>query len=306
MDNPTHAPSLMAPSKAAPVNARGVAPAPTPPVEDSYRLHRRFDRLGRLVGDTGMARLIASKVMIIGLGGVGSFVAESLVRSGIGHVILIDFDKVCVTNSNRQLQAMRGTIGKLKAEVLGERLRKINPQAQIEVVPAFYHFENADDLLGMNADWVVDAIDNITAKCHLLAECRRRGQKVVCSTGASGRLDPTALKIADLSETHVDPLAHSVRKYLRQKHGFPAKGPWGIPSVFSTESPLDPWDLTYDGGNGFRCVCPGGSNDFHSCETRNRIWGTAGFVTGTFGMACASVVVRDLVGSMENPSPHGT
>ena len=264
-------------------------------VEDNYRLHRRFDRIGRLVGDEKMARLLGAKVMVIGLGGVGSLAAEALCRSGVGQLWLVDFDKVCITNSNRQLQAMQGTIGKFKADILAERLQKINPQAKIEAIRHFYNERASAMLLERQPDYVIDCIDNITAKCHLLATCRERGLKVICSTGASGRIDPSHIKVADLSETRVDPLASAVRKILRGKYGFPAKGKFDIPAVFSTEPAAEPHELHYDEGKGFRCVCPGGKNDLHSCEDRSVIYGTAGFVTGTFGNFCASLVVRQIV-----------
>lgn len=265
-------------------------------VEDNYRLHRRFDRIGRLVGDAAMERLLQSRVLVIGLGGVGSHAAEALVRSGIGFVEVADFDRVCITNSNRQTQAMRGTIGKYKAEILAERLRMINPQATIIDHCLFYSHKTAEHLLGDPPDFVVDAIDNVTAKCNLIVSCRRLGIPLVSSTGASGRMDPTAIQVADLANTEVDPLAHAVRRILRQKYAFPRKGDFGVKAVFSRERPSEPFDLTYDGGTGFRCVCPGGTNPHHSCEERNVIWGTAGFVTGAFGMATASVVVRHLTG----------
>jgi len=268
------------------------------PIEDRYRLHRRFDRLARLVGEPAMERLFHSHVMVIGLGGVGSFAAEALTRSGVGSLSLVDFDLVCVTNANRQLQAMRGNIGKPKASVLAQRLRLINPQAEIKAIPLFYEERISDQLLGgrRRPDFVVDAIDNVTAKCHLLATCREQGIPVVCSTGASGRWDPTAIEVADLAATRVDPLAQSVRKILRRKYDFPAKGPWGIPSVFSTEHLRTPEPLTYDKNGEFQCVCPN-DNDHHTCDDRNVIWGTAGFVTGSFGMTAASVVVRHLTAS---------
>ena len=263
--------------------------------EDNYRLHRRFDRIGRLVGDEAMRRLFDSRVTVIGLGGVGSFAAEALARSGVGHLTLVDFDLVCVTNANRQLQAMRGTVGKPKATVLAERLRLINPAATIKAVPLFYEARLADKLLPPDTDFVVDAIDNVTAKCHLLATCRERGIPVVCSTGASGRWDPTSIQVADLADTSRDRLGKAVRRILRQEYDFPRKGPFGIPAVFSTELPKQPVDLHYDNDNGFHCVCPNGDNDVHMCEDRSVIWGTAGFVTGTYGMTAASVVVRSLV-----------
>jgi tRNA A37 threonylcarbamoyladenosine dehydratase len=262
--------------------------------ETAYRLHRRFDRIGRLVGDEGMERLLAAHVMVVGLGGVGSFAVEALARSGVGTLSLVDFDRVCVTNTNRQLQAVATSVAKPKATMLAERVRAINPQATAQAVPLFYSAKTCDEILGVRPDWVVDAIDNVTAKCHLLATCKMRGIRVVSSTGASGRIDPTQLRVVDLAETAIDPLADAVRRALRQKYDFPSKGPFGIPAVYSTEPPATPHELHYDGGDGFRCVCPGGANEFHSCEERRVIYGTAGFVTGAFGLACASVVVRAL------------
>jgi tRNA A37 threonylcarbamoyladenosine dehydratase len=234
--------------------------------------------------------------MVVGLGGVGSFAVEALARSGIGRLTLVDFDRVCVTNSNRQIQATSTTVAKPKASVLAERAALINPQVDARPVPRFYNAANADEILAARPDFVVDAIDNVTAKCHLLATCKARGIRVVSSTGASGRMDPTAIRVVDLAETRVDPLADAVRRALRQKYAFPPKGAFGIPAVFSTEPPAEPKELHYDGSEGFRCVCPGGTNDVHSCEERRVIYGTAGFVTGAFGLACASVAVRALVG----------
>ncbi|MBM75089.1 MAG: tRNA threonylcarbamoyladenosine dehydratase [Proteobacteria bacterium] len=261
-----------------------------------FRLHRRFDRMGRLVGDRGMEKLLNSHVLVVGLGGVGSFAAEALVRSGVGKLSIVDFDLVCITNSNRQIQAIKGVVGKPKANVLAERLRLINPKAQIKAIPLIYDERTSGMLLeGKNApDFVVDAIDNVSTKCHLLARCRELNIPIVCSTGASGRWDPTAIEIADLAKTKVDPLAHAVRKILRQKHGFPRKGPFNISAVFSTEPLQQPEVLQYDRDGEFQCVCPSGEIDFHGCDTRNVIWGTAGFVTGAFGLACASIVVKGL------------
>lgn len=274
-----------------------------PEVDEDYKLHRRFDRIGRLVGDHGMAKLFRSRVAVIGLGGVGSFAAEALVRSGIGCIDLVDFDMVCITNSNRQLQAMKGTIGKAKCDILAERLATINPKAEVNAVQYFYNDRTSEKLLnpeGQPLDFVVDAIDNVTAKCHLLARCKELGIPVVSSTGASGRFDPTAVYTVDLAKTKVDPLARDVRKILRTQYGFPTgKKKFGITAVCSTEEPAAPLELTYDNGEGFRCVCPGGSNGMHSCEHRSVIYGTAGFVTGTFGLVCASVVVKALTQSAQ-------
>jgi len=141
---------------------------------------------------------------------------------------------------------------------------------------------------------VIDAIDNVTAKCHLLAACKARGIPVVSCLGAAGRWDPTKLRTVDLAETRQDPLADVVRRTLRKQYGFPSSGPFGIHAVYSEEAPVMPIDLHYDGADGFRCVCPGGTNDFHSCEERRVIYGTASFVTGAFGLAAAGTVVRCL------------
>lgn len=260
--------------------------------ETSYRLHRRFDRIGRLVGDGAMERLLGAHVMVIGLGGVGSFVVEALARSGVGRLTLVDFDRVCVTNTNRQLQAVATSVARPKSTMLAERVRAINPQATALPLPLFYSAKTSDEIFSHQPDWVVDAIDNVTAKCHLLATCKARGIPVVTSTGASGRMDPTLLRVVDLADTAIDPLADAVRRTLRRKYAFPATGPFGITAVYSMEHPAVPHDLHYDGAEGFHCVCPGGTNDVHSCEERRVIYGTAGFVTGAFGLACASVVVR--------------
>jgi tRNA A37 threonylcarbamoyladenosine dehydratase len=266
-------------------------------LEDNYRMHRRFDRMGRLIGDLGMQTLFNAHVMVVGVGGVGSFAAEALARSGVGRITLVDFDKICITNSNRQIHTMKGKIGKDKVMVMAERLRLINPSIQVDEYPLFYNMDSSEQILGLKPDWVIDAIDNITAKCHLLASCVAQDIKVLCSTGAAARMDPTRIKTADLSATTVDPLARAVRKILRDKYGFPEKrsADFGIPAVYSDEPLIDPVELHYDGGMGFRCVCPHGENGLHECEKRNRIDGTAGFVTGSFGLTCASVVVRALV-----------
>ncbi len=267
----------------------------TPSELENYRLHRRFDRMGRLIGDPKMKRLMDSHVMVIGLGGVGSWAAESIVRSGVGEVTVVDFDEICITNTNRQLHALAGLVGQNKAEVMAERLRKVNPQAKINELVKFYNFETSDEIFARKPDFVIDAIDNVTAKCHLLARCRDFGIPVVASTGSGGKIDPTRVRIADLAQTEIDPLARVIRRILRQQYGFPESGPFGIHAVYSDEQVIEPVDLTYDGGKGFRCVCPQGDNGLNTCDQKNVILGNASFVTGAFGFACASVVVRQLI-----------
>lgn len=266
--------------------------------ETAYRTQRRFDRAARLFGEPGMHRLMAARVVVFGVGGVGSFAAEALARSGVGELALVDFDKVCVTNTNRQLHTMKGTIGKSKVEVMAERLRLVHPTGEVAAVSRFYDAEAADELLAGRIDYAIDAIDNMTAKAHLLATCLERGIPVVSSMGAAARLDPTQIVVKDLVETERDPFARVLRKLLRRQHGLTLDRdvPVGIPAVFSTEEPLEPLPLAYDDGEGFRCVCPGGKNGLNDCDRGSRIDGSASFVTGAFGLAAASVVVRALAG----------
>jgi tRNA A37 threonylcarbamoyladenosine dehydratase len=282
----------------APTPAAASTPAPAR-VDAGYRTHRRFDRAARLVGEPAMERLARARVLVVGCGGVGSFAAEALARTALGHLELIDFDLVCVTNTNRQLHAMRGNIGKPKVEIMAERLRLVHPTARIDARVEFYSAQNADRLLSPAPDFVLDAIDNITAKAHLIDTCRRRGIPLVSVMGAAARIDPTRVQVDDLARTHHDPFAAAVRDVLRSKHGwhFKPSRPTGVPAVFTDERPIAPTDLAYDADtNGFACVCPQGDNGMHTCEKRSRIEGSAAWVTGTFGLVAASVVARELMG----------
>jgi tRNA A37 threonylcarbamoyladenosine dehydratase len=271
---------------------------------ETYRLHRRFDRIGRLVGDPVMEKLFQTHVMIVGIGGVGSFAAEAIARSGVGKITLVDFDEICITNFNRQLHSLQGLVGEKKASVMEERLKKINPQSSVHSIPKFYNarfseeiFEESKTVHGKLPDFVIDAIDSVTPKCHLLATCRDKGIRAITSTGSGGKLDPTRIKVVDLSQTIMDPLAKAVRGILREQHGFDQKT-FNIPSVFSDEPTREPIELTYDNGKGFRCVCPQGQNEFFNCDNRNVILGNASFVTGAFGLTCASVVVNEVIASV--------
>jgi tRNA threonylcarbamoyladenosine dehydratase len=269
----------------------------TPNAPELQKTHRRFDRAARLFSEPGLHRLMGSRVILFGMGGVGSFAAEALARSGIGHLTLVDFDDVCVTNTNRQLHAMRGNIGKPKCEIMAERLQSISPTATIEPLQRFYQPEHADELLAGQVDFVVDAIDSLTVKAHLIATCVSRKIPLVSSMGAAARMDPTRVRVADLSDTEVCPLARDTRRLLRVNHGLVAqKGfPIGVHAVFSDESPIAPSSLSYDSDAGFVCVCPNKDNGLYTCDKRTRIDGSASFVTGTFGLSAASVVVRELI-----------
>jgi len=256
--------------------------------------HRRFDRAARLLGDAGIARLARATVTVFGVGGVGSFAAEALVRSGVGRVIIVDHDRICVTNVNRQLHAMKGTLGKPKVEVMAERMRLINPDAVVEPRTAFYAAETSARLLTPEPDVVIDAIDNVTAKMHLIATCVRERIRLVSTMGAAARLDPTKVRIADLAETRLDPFARELRKNLKKKHGLDCSRPIGVTAVYSEEPPIAPHVLAYD-DDGFRCVCPSGENGLHDCAHRNRVEGSVAFVPSVFGMTAASAAVKLLL-----------
>ncbi len=293
------------------VDSSGLSPGHAPSEhhdETELRTHRRFDRAARLFSEAGLHRLMRSRVLIVGVGGVGSFTAESLSRSGVGCLVLVDFDRVCVTNTNRQLHAMQGTIGRKKVDVMAERLRLIHPTGSVETVAKFYNAESRDELLSGSIDFVVDAIDNLSAKADLLASCLGRNIPVVSSMGAAARMDPTQVRVADLSDTYKDPFAAALRKMLRQNYGLDLqKGvPSGIPAVFSPEQAILPSPPRYDADTGFRCVCPGGKNGLHDCDRRARIDGTASFVTGAFGLAAASVVVRTITRPDLDTAPRQT
>lgn len=291
-------PSVPSPSSAPQAPVPDVqAPPPSPPdrAAKPFRLSRRFDRTGRLLGDPAMERLSRARVGVFGLGGVGSYAVEGLVRSGIGHLTLVDFDRVCVTNTNRQLHATATTVGKPKAELMAHRCKQIHPDVQVEAIEDFYREELAETMLTNRFDFVVDAIDNVKAKLHLLHRCLSLGIPVVSSMGAAGRLDPTQVRVADLCESQMDPFAKDIRKHLKRKYGIDTSRPTGITAVYSIEPRRDPIELGYDATTeGFLCVCPQADNEFHSCHKRNQIDGSVAFVTSVFGMNMAGVVVRRL------------
>ena len=279
------------PWEAADLEGRGMAEQGRAVVE---RIPRRWDRFVRLVGEDATRKLLSSRVTIFGLGGVGSYAVESLARSAIGHLTIVDFDDVCVTNVNRQMQAFPATVGQSKADLLAQRIKAINPDAIVDSVQAFYDPETSESLLTPRPDFVIDAIDNVTAKLHLLTTCLKKNIPVVSVAGAGAKLDPTMVRVADLSETRIDPLARVVRKELSRR-GIETTKHVGIPVVYSEEKAIAPESPTWD-AEGFRCICPHAEDSPHECEKRRLIYGTASFVTATFGNAAASVVVREIAG----------
>jgi len=181
-------------------------------------MENRFQRLELLIGEENLAKLNESTVAVFGVGGVGSFTVEALARSGVGHLVLIDKDNIDVTNINRQIHALTSTVGRSKVEVMRERILDINPSAQVEAIQKFLlPSESVEDFFICRYDYVVDAIDNITAKIFLVEECQRRGIKIISSMGAGNKLDATRFKVADIFQTTVDPVAKVLRKRLRDK-----------------------------------------------------------------------------------------
>jgi tRNA A37 threonylcarbamoyladenosine dehydratase len=264
---------------------------------ETYKLHRRFDRIGRLIGDDGMKALFNSHVFVIGLGGVGSWAAEALARSGVGELTIVDFDEVCITNFNRQLHALQGHVGQNKTDIMAERLLKINPQLKVNPIKKFYNERLNPEIFTVRPDYVLDAIDNVTAKCHLIYYCVSQKIPIITSTGSGGRLDPTQIEITDLAFTTNDGLAKAVRRILREQYNFPKdkNTPFNVPAVYSKEPAMLPKELAYDNGKGFRCVCTTQDNPYFNCDNRNLIYGNAAFVTGAFGFAAASHIVKDLL-----------
>lgn len=242
----------------------------------------RFSRTELLLGEAAMKKLADSRVAIFGVGGVGSFVAEGLVRAGVGHFLLVDNDLVCLTNLNRQIHATMKTVGKSKTEVMKERMLSINPEAEIETVDEFFLPETADKFFDKPLDYIVDAVDTVTAKIGLVMEGEKRGIPVMSSMGAGNKLDPSAFRVADIYETRVCPLAKVMRKELR------ARGIKKLKVVYSEEQPIKP----AVSGCGANCICPPGSA--RNCDFRRAVPGSVSFVPSVAGLIIAGEVVKDL------------
>ncbi|MDP4162794.1 MAG: tRNA threonylcarbamoyladenosine dehydratase [Bacillota bacterium] len=195
-------------------------------------LHQ-FSRNELAIGKEGLETLKNSTVAVLGIGGVGSFAAEALARSGVGRLILVDKDNVDITNVNRQIMALLSTVGQPKADLMKERIKDINPDCEVIAVKMFYTEETYEQFFGYGLDFVIDASDTISYKIHLMKECLKRKIPIISSMGAANKMDPTRFQIADISKTHTDPIAKVIRTRLR-KEGIHK----GIPVVFSDESPI--------------------------------------------------------------------
>lgn len=250
-------------------------------------LHR-FSRTEILVGKEGLDKLKNASVAVIGLGGVGAYSAEALCRAGVGRLALIDFDDICLTNVNRQLHAMDGTVGRAKSAVMAERLSLINPAAEIVPMKEFYSAENSQQIFSDRYDYVIDAIDHFTSKLHLIKSCRERGLPIISSMGAAMKLDPTKIEVADIARTHACRMARSMRKLLK-KEGITN----GVKVVFSTEEFREP--LSPSSGCKGDCICPNKEEQTFSCEHRRVILGSISYLPGLFGLTMAGVVVNELL-----------
>ena len=245
----------------------------------------QFSRTQLLLGRDAMDRLAESRVAVFGIGGVGGYVCEALARSGVQAFDLIDDDKVCLTNINRQIIATRKTVGKYKADVMKERILDINPKAEVEIHKCFFLPENAADFPFEKYDYVVDAIDTVTAKIELVMQCQKLGIPIISSMGAGNKLDPSAFRVADLYKTKVDPLARVMRRELKKR------GVKKLKVVYSEEKPIRPIE---DMSISCRahCICPPGTK--RHCTDRRDIPGSTAFIPSVAGMIIAGEIVKDL------------
>ncbi|EFM97047.1 tRNA cyclic N6-threonylcarbamoyladenosine(37) synthase TcdA [Actinobacillus pleuropneumoniae] len=250
---------------------------------DNYE--QRFGGIGRLYTPEGLAKLRQAHICVIGIGGVGSWAVEALARSGIGKITMIDMDDICVTNINRQIHAMTGTIAQLKTEAMKERIERINPECVVEIIDDFITPENIPEYLNRGYDYVIDAIDSVKTKAALIAYCKRNKIKMITTGGAGGQTDPTQIQITDFSKTIQDPLASKVRSLLRKEYNFSQnpKRKFGIDCVFSTQPLIFPKmgegcevSATMNCANGFGAVT---------------------MVTATFGFFAVSRVIDKLLKS---------
>lgn len=248
-------------------------------------MSRQFARTQLLLGPEAMEKLAHSRVAVFGVGGVGGYVCEALARSGVGAFDLIDDDKVCLTNINRQIIATRKTIGKYKAEVMRERILDINPSADIRVYKCFFLPENADEFPFDEYDYVVDAVDTVTAKIELVMKAQEKGVRIISSMGAGNKLDASAFRMADIYKTKVCPLAKVMRRELKKR------GVKKLKVVYSEEKALTPLE---DESISCRsnCVCPPGTE--HKCTDRRAIPGSVAFVPPVAGLIIAGEVIKDL------------
>lgn len=247
----------------------------------------QFSRTQLLLGSEAMDRLAGSRVAVFGIGGVGGYVCEALVRSGVGAFDLIDDDKVCLTNLNRQIIATRSTVGKYKVDVMEARMKDINPNVDIRTHKCFFLPENADSFPFAEYDYVVDAVDTVSAKLTLAVKAQEAGVPIISSMGAGNKLDASAFRVADIYKTSMDPLARVMRRELKKR------GVRKLKVVYSQEQPIRPIeDMSISCRT--HCICPPGAK--HKCTERRDIPGSTAFVPSVVGLIIAGEIVRDISG----------
>ena len=249
----------------------------------------QFSRTELLLGKEGMDRLAHARVAVFGIGGVGGYTVEALARSGVGTLDLIDDDKVCLTNLNRQLHATRKTVGKYKVDVAEERVKEINPQAVVNTYKTFYMPDTADQFDFSRYDYIVDAIDTVTGKLDMIVRATEAGVPIISSMGAGNKLDPTAFEVADINQTSVCPLARIIRKELKKR------GVKKLKVVYSKEpamTPIEDMAISCKAN----CICPPGTA--RKCTERRQVPGSNAFVPAVVGLILAGEVVKDLTGAV--------
>ncbi|MFR2471089.1 MAG: ThiF family adenylyltransferase [Lachnospira sp.] len=247
----------------------------------------QFSRTQLLLGESAMQELANKRVAVFGIGGVGGYACEALVRSGIGAFDLIDDDKVCLTNLNRQIIATRKTVGKYKTEVMKERMLEINPNVDVRIHNCFFLPENADEFPFDEYDYIIDAVDTVTAKISIIMKANELGIPVISSMGAGNKLDPTAFRVADIYKTMVCPLAKVMRRELKKR------GVKKLKVVYSEEQPTRPIeDMSISCRT--NCICPPGAE--HKCTERRDIPGSVAFVPSVVGLIIAGEVIKDIAG----------
>lgn len=247
----------------------------------------QFSRTELLLGKEAMEKLKNARVAVFGVGGVGGYVCEALVRSGVGSFDLIDDDKVCLTNLNRQIIATRKTVGQYKIEVMRDRILEINPDAKVQMHRCFFLPENADEFPFEEYDYVVDAVDTVTAKISIIMKAQELGIPVISSMGAGNKLDASMFRVADIYKTKVCPLAKVMRRELKKR------GVKKLKVVYSEEQPTRPIeDMAISCRT--NCICPPGAK--HKCTERRDIPGSVAFVPSVAGLIIAGEVVKDLSG----------
>lgn len=256
--------------------------------------NQRFGGIARLYGAEGLKKLLNAHILIIGLGGVGTWAAESLARSGLGAITLVDLDDICITNTNRQIHAHDKMYGKMKVTATAERIQAINPQCIVHAIDDFFTADSADKILDFKYDYVIDAIDSLQNKCVLISKCREKNIFLIVTGGAAGKRNPALIKVDDLGLACNDSLLFSLRKRLRQEFSFPSgagftrskKQIFNIACVYSSENPLFPKS---DG-----TVCPIANAEVNlklDCETG---MGSVTHITGIFGFMAAGHVVDQI------------